>query len=157
MSHLKLECARFLLPAAQLEVPGAVITFPPLGLEGSTPSPQGRYANRVRISKRRSGGRGRGRGTGVPRGWPLRRKDKSLSVTYTLSEKRGAGHTGARSSPLFSPQVGGPGPAVTSLLSAASPGVSGTLCPALARIGLQALPIPPPTNPIPSPLGSKDP
>ena len=155
MSHLKLECARFLLPAAQLEVPVAVITFPPLGLDGSTPSPQGWDANRVRISKRRSVGRGRG--TGVPRGWPLRRKDKSLSVTYTLSEKRGAGHTGARSSPLFSPQVGGPGPAVTSLLSAASPGVSGTLCPALARIGLQALPIPPPINPIPSPLGSKDP
>lgn len=142
--HLKLQCARFLLPAAQLEVPGAIITFPPLGLEGSTPSPQGRDANRVRISKRRRGRRGRG----AP-GAGLSAKQTSLSRSQTLSP-RSVGRATPVPVPLLSstPKSGGQDPLLTFLLPATSPRVSGTLCPALARISLQALPIPPPTNPI---------
>lgn len=93
MSHLKLECARFLLPAAQLEVPGAVITFPPLGLEGSTPSPQGRYANRVRISKRRSGGEGEGERDGGTQGLASPPKRQvSLGHIHSLREAWGRAH-----------------------------------------------------------------
>ena len=89
-------------------------------------------------------------------GWPLRQADTSLSVTYTLSEERGAGNT---SCPLLSslqPPIGGQDRLLTSLLPAGSAGVCGTLCPASARVSPQALPIAPPTNPIPSPRGSKD-
>lgn len=144
MFHLKPECARFLLPAAQLEVLVGVITFPPLRLEGSTPSPQGRDTNRVRISKRRSGRRGRG----AP-GAGLSSKQTSLSQSHTLSP-RSVGRATPVPVPLLSsaPKSGGQDPLLTSLLPATSPGVFGTLCPALARISLQALPIPPPTNPI---------
>lgn len=147
MSHLKLECAEFPTASSQLEVPGAVITFPPLGLEGFNPLTPGRYANRVRISKRRSGEGGGEKGRGYP-GAGLSAEKTSLSRSHTLSP-RSVGPKAHRC-PFLSlqPPSRGPGPTVTSLLSAASPGVSGTLCPALARIGLQALPIPPPTNPI---------
>lgn len=103
MSHSKLERARFLGPAAQLEVPGAVITFSPLGLEGSSPSPQGRDAD-LKAKEWEEG-------EGGPRGWPLRQTDKFLSVKYTPSEKRGAGHTRCPFLSSLQPPSRRPGPA----------------------------------------------
>ena len=96
-------------------------------------------------------------GQGGPRGWPLLQTDKSLSVTHTLSEKRRAGHTGARSSPLFSPQVGGPGPAA--YLSSPSHfawGVRHAL-PSLGSDQSSGAADPPTHHSYSSPLGSKNP
>lgn len=151
MSHLKLECARFLLLAAQLESREPPSPFH-LWDWRVQPSPQGRYANRRWISKRRSGG-GEGEGRGHQGLASPPKRQVSLGHIHSLREAW-AGHTGACSS-LFSPQAGAH--PLLPLLSAASPG-----CPhALPSLGsdrsFQALPIPPPTNPIPSPLGSKDP
>lgn len=115
------------------------------------PPPRGRDASRERISKRSR-----------RLGPASRQADTSLSVTYTPSEKRGAGNTGCRLLSCFQPPPAPPAPPppagaqdrpLTSLLPAGSAGVSGTLRPALAWASpLGRLITPPPSYSIPSRL-----